>query len=404
MRALLAAILLLGLLAAPQRGWSQGSPIIQGPITPGHCTTWSTAIKVGDSGSACSMGGTVTSIATGTGLLGGPITGSGTISLDTTRVFTSGLNGLTPASAGGIINYLRADGTWRSVVTAVTSGAGLMGGTISTTGTIAIDPTFLFTSVTSGLAPASAGGTTNFLRADGSWAAPPVVSAANPTATAGPAAVNGTATTFMRSDGAPAVQKGSASAFGIVEADGSTITASAGVLSAPVQACMLLATSTPSGVNTVAFTSIGAGYAHLRVVGAGRSVGAGTGTDIVGMQFNADSAANYAWQTLVTSGAGAPTASQSTGQTSGQVGEMPTAGDLASIQGTILVDIPLYSGTTFAKAWRGEYQTITDATAAGLAIADDGGLWTGTAAITRIDLTETANFVAGTTFSLYGCI
>ena len=54
---------------------------------------------------------------------------------------------------------------------------------------------------------------------------------ANPSGTAGPAAVNGSAATFLRSDGAPAVQKGSASQFGIVEVDGTTITASGGVIS-----------------------------------------------------------------------------------------------------------------------------------------------------------------------------
>lgn len=56
-------------------------------------------------------------------------------------------------------------------------------------------------------------------------------SGANPTATASDTAVNGVATTFMRSDAAPAVQKGSASQFGIVKVDGTTITATAGVIS-----------------------------------------------------------------------------------------------------------------------------------------------------------------------------
>ena len=54
---------------------------------------------------------------------------------------------------------------------------------------------------------------------------------ANPTATAGPTAVNGVATTFMRSDAAPAVQQGSASQKGIVQVDGTTIVANAGVIS-----------------------------------------------------------------------------------------------------------------------------------------------------------------------------
>jgi hypothetical protein len=57
-------------------------------------------------------------------------------------------------------------------------------------------------------------------------------SGANPTATAGPAAVNGSATTFLRSDGAPAIQKATSGQFGIVEVDGTTITATAGVISA----------------------------------------------------------------------------------------------------------------------------------------------------------------------------
>lgn len=55
--------------------------------------------------------------------------------------------------------------------------------------------------------------------------------AANPTATASDTAVNGVATTLMRSDAAPAVQKGSATQFGIFKVDGTTVTAVGGVLS-----------------------------------------------------------------------------------------------------------------------------------------------------------------------------
>lgn len=57
-------------------------------------------------------------------------------------------------------------------------------------------------------------------------------SGANPTATASDVAVNGSAGTFMRSDAAPAVQKASSSQFGLVKVDGTTITASGGVISA----------------------------------------------------------------------------------------------------------------------------------------------------------------------------
>lgn len=63
----------------------------------------------------------------------------------------------------------------------------------------------LFNATEQGVVPASGGGTTNFLRADGTFAAPVGTTGANPTASVGLAAVNGTATTFMRSDAAPAL-------------------------------------------------------------------------------------------------------------------------------------------------------------------------------------------------------
>ena len=127
-------------------------------------------------------------------------------------VFTTSLKGLAPASGGGTSNFLRADGTW-----AAPSGGGGVGdgdkGDITVTATGATwtidadvvtnaklanvatatlkgrvaagtgDPEDLsgsqatalldvFTSSLKGLSPASGGGTANFLRADGAWAAP----------------------------------------------------------------------------------------------------------------------------------------------------------------------------------------------------------------------------------------
>src|SRR5271166_3840873 len=76
------------------------------------------------------------------------------------------------------------------------------------------------------------GGTTDYQYTLAQIATSIVPAGANPSATAGPAAVNGSATTFMRSDGAPLIQKASASQFGIVEVDNTTITAASGVISA----------------------------------------------------------------------------------------------------------------------------------------------------------------------------
>lgn len=65
-----------------------------------------------------------------------------------------------------------------------------------------------FTAQWDGLTPASGGGAVKFLRADGAWAVPayPTVPVgANPSASVGPAVVNGVAVTFMRSDAAPPI-------------------------------------------------------------------------------------------------------------------------------------------------------------------------------------------------------
>jgi len=61
-----------------------------------------------------------------------------------------------------------------------------------------------FTTTQSGSVPISPGGTTAFLRADGTWAVPgAVILPGDPTATIGSTPVNGVATTYMRSDAAP---------------------------------------------------------------------------------------------------------------------------------------------------------------------------------------------------------
>lgn len=81
-------------------------------------------------------------------------------------------------------------------------------------------------------------------------------SGANPTATASDTAVNGSATTFLRSDGAPAVQKGSSSQFGVLKVDGTTITASGGVISSTGGSGITALTGdvTASGSGSVAAT------------------------------------------------------------------------------------------------------------------------------------------------------
>lgn len=86
-----------------------------------------------------------------------------------------------------------------------------------------------------------------------------IPAAANPTATAGDVAVNGSASTFLRSDGSPAIQKGSSSVFGIVKVDNSTITASGGVISATAIASGIFPGTVPTVSNTGLSTNINFG-------------------------------------------------------------------------------------------------------------------------------------------------
>ena len=93
------------------------------------------------------------------------------------------------ASGGGTVNFLRADGTWAAPAvgaaslvvgtTTITGGtstrvlydnAGILGEYTGTQITALLD---LFTTALKGVVPSSGGGTVNFLRADGTWAAPP---------------------------------------------------------------------------------------------------------------------------------------------------------------------------------------------------------------------------------------
>lgn len=95
-------------------------------------------------------------------------------------LFTSATQGVVPASGGGTQNFLRADGSWAPAGFGDIQGPAIVGNISATLGppqplTPAQLTTMvqLFTATTSGTVPASGGGALNFLRADGIWALPP---------------------------------------------------------------------------------------------------------------------------------------------------------------------------------------------------------------------------------------
>lgn len=129
-------------------------------------------------------------------------------------------------------------------------------------------------------------GTSGLLRTDGSnyfmeYLGTSSTTFANPSGTAGPTANNGSATTAMRSDATPAIQKGSNTQFGIVEVDNSTIIAASGVLSAVSIKNNYAATTTPgTGNDTTQGYAVGSIWLNINTGQSWRARSVSTGAAV----------------------------------------------------------------------------------------------------------------------------
>ena len=158
-----------------------------------------------------------------------------------------------------------------------------------------------------------------------------------------------------------------------------------------------------SPASSVTFSSIPGTYNELRLVGTGASSCSAT-TDDVYIQFNGDTATHYANTFIYTyGGSGSALTSTQTNVAQPDAGQI--SGSTAFRQGgTFSVSIPQYANTTFAK-----YATTAGAGAENSTrqlVGRTGSLlWTQTTAITSIGIhlyCASANFVAGSVFTLYG--
>jgi hypothetical protein len=187
---------------------------------------------------------------------------------------------------------------------------------------------------------------------------------------------------------AQALPVGSASQGGIVEVDGTTITATAGVISAA--GLQLISSKTMTGVETsVSFPSIPQTYKNLKLV---IQFNATSGANMT-ISFNGDSTSgHYAWG-LSYQNSNTPNAAGS--------GSSEVHGLVGGALGTIVIDIPNYKAAVpnvyYTALWAAF--VLGGSNLSGSAC----GAWSGTD-VTSIILADSgaAVLASGSVFSLYG--
>lgn len=196
------------------------------------------------------------------------------------------------------------------------------------------------------------------------------------------------------SNTAARLAKGTAYQVPRVKSDASTLEYASG-------GRVLLGTATPNGVNTLSFASIPAIFNKITVEGVCRSDRAAATADTLNVYLNNDTTAtNYRRTTISASGTNTVSAA---GADTSSIFSVPAVNSPAGSAAGVIFEIPDYAGTTFNKqvlsfgGFRKDDSTTYE-------MVNTGTMeWESTVAVNRVDLTLlVGNFVAGSTFRLYG--
>lgn len=152
-----------------------------------------------------------------------------------------------------------------------------------------------------------------------------------------------------------------------------------------------------AGTSSITFSSIPSTYTHLQIRIMGRSDRATT-TDVVKLNFNSDSGANYTEHDLYGDGSSV-NAGGYTGLTSANAYRIAGGNAGNNIQGAIIIDILDYANTN-------KYKTLRSL--GGVDLNGSGqvwlnsSLWLNTSAISNIVLTSVGTLQQYSSFALYG--
>jgi hypothetical protein len=162
----------------------------------------------------------------------------------------------------------------------------------------------------------------------------------------------------------------------------------------------LISTTVASGSSTsVTFSSIPATYKHLQVRMTMRGVAATTADIINLLQFNGDTASNYAWHFLEGNGSALSSIAGSD-VTSIRAAGFPGGSSTASSFSGAILDILDYADSNKFKTARLLSGSNTS-TARNIRLSS--GLWRSTSAISSLTFTSNnGNYASGSRFSLYG--